>query len=307
VTGDVPSHPELLDYLASRFVGDGWSVKQLVRRIVLSRTYRLGSEVSESNFAVDPENRLVWRHNPRRLDAEEIRDATLAAAGKLDPGRPEASPAKDLKVMELPNNGPLARQLGEKARASAHRSIYLPLLRGLTPTSLEVFDFAEQGMVTGSRDTTTVATQALYLLNDPFVRRQSLALAERLLAKSGTDDAGHVDWAYRLTVGRHATQTEIVRAKDYLAQYESALRDESATAPAVVPRPTRSVEVASTDAQGAAEKTPKTPVPPQNPDEVVPVEEPVKDEIIQAADSRTAAWASFCQALLGSGEFRYIN
>ena len=106
----------------------------------------------------------------------------------LDLARPEASPAKDLKVIELPNNGPIARRLGEKAAASTHRSVYLPLLRGLTPTSLEVFDFAEQGMVTGSRDTTTVATQALYLLNDPFVRRQSLDLAERLLRRDELDD-----------------------------------------------------------------------------------------------------------------------
>ena len=106
MTGDVPSHPELLDHLATRFVREGWSVKKLVRPIVLSRAYRLGSEASEANLAVDPANRLVWRHSPRRLDAEEIRDATLAAAGKLDLARPEASPAKDLKVIELPNNGP---------------------------------------------------------------------------------------------------------------------------------------------------------------------------------------------------------
>ena len=128
--------------------------------------------------------------------------------------------------MELPNNGPLARRLGEQALASTHRSVYLPLLRGLIPTSLEVFDFAEQGMVTGSRDTTTVATQALYLLNDPFVRRQSLALAERLLKRTETDDAGRVDCAYRLTVGRRAAPGEIARASCVrLAQYALALRD----------------------------------------------------------------------------------
>ena len=89
VTGDVPSHPELLDHLATRFVRDGWSVKKLVRAIVLSRAYRLGSEAPAANLAVDPANRLVWRHSPRRLDAEEIRDAMLAAAGTLDPTRPD--------------------------------------------------------------------------------------------------------------------------------------------------------------------------------------------------------------------------
>jgi hypothetical protein len=306
VTGDVPSHPELLDYLALRFVRDGWSVKKLVRQIVLSRAYRLGSEAAEANIAVDPANRLVWRHNPRRLDAEEVRDAMLVVAGKLDLGRPAGSPAKDLKVMELPNNGPLARRLGEQALASTHRSVYLPLLRGLIPTSLEVFDFAEQGMVTGSRDTTTVATQALYLLNDPFVRRQSLNLAARLLEQTGTDDASGVDSAYRLTVGRPATSGEIARAKDYLSHYESALRDAIATANThTIPR--RSVDIALVDSEGTGKNAPKRPVPPQNPDEVVPVEEPVKEEVIEAADPKTAAWASFCQALLGSAEFRYIK
>jgi hypothetical protein len=306
VTGDVPSHPELLDYLAGRFVRDGWSVKKLVRQIVLSRAYCLGSEMSETNFAADPANNMIWRHNPRRLDAEEIRDATLAAADNLNLGRPEASPAKDLKVMELPNNGPLARRLAEQAVASARRSIYLPLLRGLTPTSLEVFDFAEQGMVTGSRDTTTVATQALYLLNDPFVRRQSLALAERLLKRTETDDAGRVDWVYRLTVGRPAAPAEIARARNYLDHYESALRDVIATAQAQ-PRPAPRVDLAAIAAERTGENAPRRAVPPRNPDEVVPTEEPVKQEVIQAADSRTAAWASFCQALLGSGEFRYIK
>ena len=87
----------------------------------------------------------------RRLDAEEIRDATLAAAGQLDLSRTKGSPAMDLPVIELANNGPQARRLAAAAAASRHRSVYLPLLRGLTPNSLAVFDFAEQGMVTGAR------------------------------------------------------------------------------------------------------------------------------------------------------------
>ena len=185
VTGDVPSHPELLDHLARRFVREGWSVKKLVRAIVLTRAYRLGfGDHAEANLAVDPANRLVWRHTPRRLDAEEIRDATLAASGKLDRTRPEGSPAQGPEGHRAAQQRPDRPGDRREGRASTHRSVYLPLLRGLTPTSLEVFDFAEQGMVTGRRDTTTVATQALYLLNDPFVRRQSLDLAERLLSRS---------------------------------------------------------------------------------------------------------------------------
>ncbi|HKI20472.1 MAG TPA: DUF1553 domain-containing protein, partial [Isosphaeraceae bacterium] len=314
VTGDVPSHPELLDHLATWFVHNGWSTKKLVRKVVLSRAYRLDAEVSQANYAVDPANRLVWRHSPRRLDAEEIRDATLAAAGKLDLARPEASPAKDMKVIELSNDGPLARRLGEQASASTHRSLYLPLLRGLTPTSMEVFDFAEQGMVTGDRDTTTVATQALYLLNDPFVRRQSLALAERLLEHTGTDKASRVDRAYQLTVGRPATAEEIKRAESYLSQYESAVREVLASTPAAAePRPILVVALGGAGRNGRNASSPpakaalKKSAPPKNPDEVVPVEDPVKDEVIQPRDPKTAAWASFCQALLGTAEFRYIK
>ncbi len=200
VTGAAPSHPELLDYLAARFVRDGWSVKRLIRGLVLTRAYGLGSEEIEQNRAVDPDNRLVWRHAPRRLEAEELRDAVLAAADMLDPAPGEGSPAGKLRVVELSDTSAEARRIVAAAIASRHRSIYLPLVRGITPRSLEVFDFAEQGMVTGSRDTTTVATQALYLLNDSFIRRQALALAERLLARDAIDDAERINWAYRLTL-----------------------------------------------------------------------------------------------------------
>ncbi len=251
VTGDTPSHPELLDDLAARFVADGWSVKRLVRRLVLSRAYQLGPEAPATHVAIDPANRLLWRHAPRRLDAEEIRDAMLAASGALDRTPPAGSPAMALQVIELPNDGPLARRLAAEAEASVHRSIYLPLLRGLTPRALEVFDFAEQGLVTGSRDTTTVAPQALYLLNDPFVRRQAHFLAERLLADGQADDAGRLIRAYRLTLGRPATAAELQRAARYLAEYQAAL--------------------------------------------------PAQD------GARLAAWASFCQALLASAEFRYVR
>jgi hypothetical protein len=270
MNGDKPSHPELLDYLAARFVRDGWSVKKLVRALVLNRAYQLSSSAGPTDNpqstirnpqSIDPGNRLVWRHSPRRLDAEEIRDAMLAAGGTLDPARPQGSPAQELQVIELPDNGPLAKRLLAEALKSRHRSVYLPLVRGLTPRSLEVFDFAEQGMVTGSRDTTTVATQALYLLNDPFVEWQALALAERVL-RSAADDAGRIALAYRLAVGRAATAREVARARAYLADYEATARAE---------RPAPSEE-----------------------------SEP-------AVEPRTAAWTSFCHALLASAEFRYLR
>ncbi|WP_435018323.1 DUF1549 domain-containing protein [Tundrisphaera sp. TA3] len=303
VTGDPPTHPELLDHLANRFVRDGWSVKRLVRALVLSRAYQLGTEATPAHLEADPSNRLIWRHAPRRLDAEEIRDATLMAAGTLDPSRPPASPAKDLKVIELPNNGALARGLADAARSSRHRGVYLPLVRGITPTALEVFDFAEQGMVTGRRDVTTVATQALYLMNDPLVRKQSLALAGRLLDRSDLDDDGRVDLAYRLVVGRSANSGEVERARAFLADFESAAANEPEPAPTVV---------AVADVKPApAEDTTKSgdnkkPAPPIDPDEVINVDAPIVEEVIRANSPRAAAWAGFCQALLGSAEFRYL-
>lgn len=321
INGDQPSHPELLDYLARQFVRDGWSVKKLVRVIVLSHAYRLSAESSPANFAVDPANRLVWRHSPRRLEAEEIRDAMLAAAGKINLTRPEASPAKDLKVIEMRNNGPEARRLSEQANSSVHRSLFLPLVRGVVPRSLEVFDFAEQGMVTGHRDATTVPTQALYLLNDPFVRQQALTLAEKLLLSNELNDYDRVHRAYRLALGRSATTSEVDRASTYLADYEAASREvlaitpSSETASLVASTATDAASnaaaqnVDSVEAQGVQGQAAaaKKPVVPPNPDDIDPTDEPVKEERIEAKDPKTAAWASFCQALLGSAEFRYLK
>ena len=261
VTGEAPSHPELLDHLADRFVRDGWSIKKMVKALVLTRAYQLSSQTNPQSAihnpqSEDPDNRLVWRHSPRRLDAEEIRDAMLVVAGKLNPARPQGSAAKDLKVIEMRNNGPEAKQIIDQANASQERSVYLPLVRTLVPTCLEVFDFAEQGMVTGSRDATTVAPQALYLLNDPFVIKQSLNLAERIHQKSDLDDSQRIHLAYRLTLARKATASEIERAKIYLTEYEADVR---------------------------------------------------KEEKKSAVSARTAAWASYCQALLASAEFRFVR
>src|SRR6185295_8185972 len=113
------------DYLAGKLVHDGWSVKSLVRTLVLTRAYQLSSDEIEANVAADPSNRLLWRHAPRRLDAEEIRDAALAAAGTLDRNRPDASPARDLKVVELLDSSATARKLEAAGRASVARSVYL--------------------------------------------------------------------------------------------------------------------------------------------------------------------------------------
>jgi hypothetical protein len=297
ITGAPPTHPELLDHLANRFVGDGWSVKKLVRSIVPTRAYQLGSESVESQKAIDPANRLVWRHSSRRLSAEEIRDATLVAAGKLDSKRPAGSPAQELKMIEMRDNGPEASTINEKADGTTHRSVYLPLLRGVTPRSLEAFDPVEQTLVTGSRDATTVPGQALYLLNSTFVRQQALNLAEQLLKNKDTTDDVRIEKAYRIALGRTPTEKEIERAKAFLGEYESEYRTEAPNIP-----------------NDEKPNEPKKPIPPKkpndppaNPDEADQTGELIVESAVHPKNPRTAAWLAFAQALFGSAEFRYLR
>ncbi|TXT38356.1 MAG: hypothetical protein FD138_412 [Planctomycetota bacterium] len=183
-SGELPSHPELLDTLAVRFMADGWSVKKLVREIVLSRTYRQSSAYREDAFRADPENRLLWRASKRRLDAEAIRDAMLVVAGELDTARPVGSLVgtkigdRPISLIGLDPNIPADLD------GSRHRSVYLPVLRDRLPDVLDLFDFAEPSLVTGDRETTNVPVQALYLMNSPFVQSRATALADRVLREA---------------------------------------------------------------------------------------------------------------------------
>ncbi len=295
-TGDPPSNPELLDHLATRFLQDGRSIKRLVRTIVLSRSYQLGSRAVPEHLVADPANALIWRHSPRRLDAEEVRDAMLASAGSLTPQQQGSSPVQELKMVEVRDNGPEARALLEKADASTHRSVYLPLMRGITPRPLEAFDPVEQTLVTGRRQITTVPGQSLYLLNSPFVRRQSLAMARRLLDLEGADE-DRIRAMFRLVLGRSPKEGEIERSRAFLAEYETD-QAELGTAASFEP------QVASADDP----TTPAKPKPqPENPDEIDQTDEPIVEPVIRARDARTAAWLALGQVLFGSAEFRYIQ
>jgi hypothetical protein len=269
VTGDTPSHPELLDHLATRFMRDGWSIKKLVRTLVLTRAYQLSAEASPAQLAADPANRLVWRHTPRRLNAEELRDAMLAAAGNLDLKRPSGSPVRQFKMIEMRDDGPEAKRIHEQADNSRHRSVYLPLLRGVTPHTIEAFDPVEQGLVTGQRSVTTVPAQALYLLNSSFVHRQSLDLAERVLRDKEGTDTDRIRTVYRLALSRAPTDRESQRARSFLAEFETGYRKDIASRPAN---------------PGKAARDPA-----------------------QAKDARMAAWQALGQALFACAEFRYLN
>ena len=227
----------------------GWSVKQLIREIVLSHVYQLSSEHDDACFNADPENLLCWQMAHRRLDVEAIRDAILAISGKL-----ERTPARGSVVAKIgdANVGRDAKSEQMLDEESFHRSVYLPILRNHLPEMLRSFDFAEPSIIVGRRDVTTVPTQALYLMNSPFILEQSATLAERLLEQS-TDDAARVERAYQLTLSRSPSEAEATRASKFIESCAAQL-----------------------DARSDKQRT--------------------RD-----------AWASLCQALFASAEFRYLE
>jgi len=223
-TGDVPTHPELLDHLAVRFMEDGWSVKKLVRELVLSRTYqqasvRLEGSQLAAGLAADPENKLLWHANRRKLDAESIRDTLLHVSGQLDRthGGPVLKPGT-------------SADYGYK-HTDTRRSVYSPVLRNSLPELFEAFDFADPSLVVGKRSDSTVAPQALFMMNHPWVMEQSQSAAQKLLAEKLADDRARIAHAYRLVLGRAPTDGEVTLSLKFLpaesAASEAAKRTEA--------------------------------------------------------------------------------
>ncbi|HEV3258474.1 MAG TPA: PSD1 and planctomycete cytochrome C domain-containing protein [Gemmataceae bacterium] len=212
--GSRPSHPELLDWLAVEFRDSGESIKKLHRLILLSAAYRQASVDNPVFAKTDSENRLLWRMNRRRLEAEEIRDAILAVSGKLDsrmggPGfeafafKDDHSPVYDYSAPDK-IDGPQVRR----------RTVYRFTVRSVPHPFLESLDCADPNINTPVRNTTITALQALALLNDPFILRQAEHLAERL-KRTSADPAGQIEAAYRLALGRPPRTEE----RDALASY----------------------------------------------------------------------------------------
>ncbi|MGE3807622.1 MAG: PSD1 and planctomycete cytochrome C domain-containing protein [Gemmataceae bacterium] len=221
-TGAKPSHPELLDFLAVRFVEEGWSVKKLIRHIVLSRTYRQASTFNRAAFLRDPDNRLLWRVSKRRLEAEAIRDSMLSVSGELDTKRPDGS-----LVARVIGPRPIAligldKRVPADLDGSVQRSLYLPVIRDRLPDALELFDFAEPSLVTGQRETTNVPLQALYLMNSPFVQQRAEGFAARL-TRAGKTDAERIDLAFRLCFGRTPDADEKKQCLAFLTKEGSQL------------------------------------------------------------------------------------
>jgi hypothetical protein len=236
VSGPAPTHRDLLDYLAIDFVDNGWSIKHMIRSIATSRVYRLSSAYDPERFEADPENLWIARANPKRLGAEAIRDSMLTASGSihLKPAKSSifASFGSALMGPNGPQNVPLIfaanassddrignlrRLLGGGMRnptinqlevANYHRSVYLPVGRNVLPRALDVFDFADPNSVTGTREVSNTAEQALYMMNNPFVLELSDAFARRVM-QSTKDPQGRVDRAFQLAYGRSASTDEV--------------------------------------------------------------------------------------------------
>lgn len=221
-TGMAPTHPELLDYLAVEFVDDGWSLKSLIRRLVMTRTYRASSQFNESNYARDPDNELLWRAAPRRLDAEAIRDAMLAVTGQLDLNRPVGSRVHDVGDEELGRRG----SPDLMSDLPSVRSIYLPAVRDHMPELIRLFDGADTNVVTGHRDVSNVAGQALYLMNNPFVLDQVDAFASELQKTTGTN-SDRIRYAFLKAYGRPPTEGELQATNRFFQRFVPAATKET--------------------------------------------------------------------------------
>jgi hypothetical protein len=202
-TGELPSHPELLDFLALRFVQDGWSIKKMIRMIVLSHSYQLACANPDAR---DPENRSFSRMHHRRLEAEAIRDSILFVSGQLDCslGGPNVKPGTATEVGYTFDD--------------RRRSVYTPIFRNRLLELFEVFDFADPNLVLGRRNVSTVLTQALFLLNNHFVQQQAQLAARRLLAETGRDDSARLEQLFRTALGRLPTTKEREMVLRFLAE-----------------------------------------------------------------------------------------
>jgi hypothetical protein len=201
VQGEKPTHPALLDHLAAKFRASGGSFKALIREMVLSRTYQLAAEAKSPRTIADPENRLFGRRSYRRLTAEEIRDSLLFLTGELKLEQAAATALTYGEDLDKPM----------KFDKELRRSIYLPVARNNLAPELEIFDVANPEMVSGDRPLTTVPTQALYLLNSPFLQKQGATLAQQAYTH-----ADPVTWLHETILGRKPSATAAKRANDFI-------------------------------------------------------------------------------------------
>jgi hypothetical protein len=256
----------------------GWSTKKMIREIVLSRAYRLSAATAARNEKIDPDNRLLWRANRRRLEIESIRDSLLMVAGRLDLTPPTASP-----VMDLPRANPVIRRVRpgvseDYAVSLTTRSIYVPVLRNMLPEMFETFDFPEPSETKGVRDVTTVPTQALFLMNSRFVIDQARSAASNLLKSTDGTSEQRVTRAYLEVLNRPPTAAELNRALIFV---HSAQEEAASSAPPM----SNTMYQQQRRPPQARRQGPNAPLPQVTPE--------------------VSAWEHLYQALFASAEFRY--
>jgi hypothetical protein len=214
-TGQLPTHPELLDWLTSEFIKSDWSVKHLVKQIVMSSTYRQSARlpsIDDPRLRIDPDNRLWWRSDRKPVSAEAIRDSILAISGELD------STAYGSRI-----RGNISDDYGYE-HDELIRSIYMPVLRNAIPELLETFNYTDTSFVTGQRQRGIVAQQALSMLNHPWFAKRALAAADRNLRldlqselpKEYDELENRIRYAFLQTLSRHPDQEELKSAKQFV-------------------------------------------------------------------------------------------
>ena len=222
VMGQAPTHPELLDWLATEFVRHGWSIKHMHRLIMTSQGYQMASAYDRvANAEVDPENSYLWRFRPRRVEGEVIRDIILTASGNLNlkiGGKPFFPPIPE-KVRQSNTQGKW--EMTQEGPAVWRRSIYSYWKRGLRYPMFDVFDLPDPNISCEGRTVTTVPTQALTLLNNSFVLGQARSFAERVLDRSGREQAAQVKTAFRIALSREPSPKELDRNVAFLRRQRS--------------------------------------------------------------------------------------
>jgi hypothetical protein len=276
--GERPTHPELLDWLATEFQQQGWSVKQLHKLIMTSTAYRQASARDPRKQKADPDNRLYWRKPVQRLDAEVIRDAMLSVSGSLNPklyGPPV--PVREDAVGQIVVGVDTKKDSNQPGNEVSigdeefRRSVYIQVRRSRPLAMLNSFDAPVMETNCDRRPNSTAATQALMLMNSDFALQQSARFAARLQKAAGTDPRQQAALAWQLAFGRVATERELAKSVAFLESQTEFLKSK----PQVVP-------VSDTKAKAAPKPAP-------------------------AVEPQTQALTDFCQALLSSNEFLYVD
>jgi hypothetical protein len=281
--GERPTHPELLDWLASEFVAGGWSVKNLHRLILTSAAYRQSSAREPAKDSADPDNRLLGRFPLRRLDAEALRDGMLAVSGKLNlkafgPPVPVMEDEAGLIVIGKANRDGANYKLGDESvppGEESRRSVYVQVRRSKPLGVLDTFDGATAEPNCEARNSSTATPQSLMLLNGDFVIAQAEAFAARVRTEAGTDPKAQVARAWRLAYGREPTEKDVAGAVAFLKDAAETFRKAPPPMPPAAPK------------SGAPKPADAKPAEPPSPEE--------------------RALAAFCQALLSSNRFLYVD